>query len=227
MYALATTFVHPIYTRVWVSGEGDVIAGDFDNTLFTFSKKSSLGRTCLLSDTIVNLFNSLPEDASLTQMEDSYRIDVKTDGYEYVSQFTPQYEGEDNGVGFYMADEILPMSQPAKDNAFKVAVPGILKSLSQSDLLSSGTEKAIELSLTGNELTIKDNNIDCKTKVEGTCNPFHISFKFNGFKQVLSNIDADTVNISPIFDEEVGHELAVGVVIYSDNMSVVLGGIED
>ena len=55
MYAIGMSFVHPVYTQVWIGSEGDVIVGDFDNSIFTFSKKNKLGKTCLLSNTIFYL----------------------------------------------------------------------------------------------------------------------------------------------------------------------------
>jgi len=222
MYAVALSFVHPIYMNAWIGESGDVIVGDFDNSLFTFSKKNKLGRTCLLTDTIINLFNSLPEGAEITLMDKSYRVDVKTDGFEYASEFTPKYENED-GIGDYRSDVFLSTVAKTEDNAFKVAVAPIAKFLSQSDLLSSGGDNKIEFILTGNELQIKDENIDCKVKVEGQCNDFKVPLNTTLFKPIISHLDAENVNICPVISEgDIG-----GLVIWTDNLSVVIGAMDE
>ena len=220
MYAVALSFVHPIYMNVWVSESGDVIAGDFDNSLFTFSKRNKLGTTCLLTDTIVNLFNSLPEGAEITKMGESYRVGVKTDGYEYASEFTPKYEGE--ATGNYRADVFLAqvVKDPAK--AFKVAVAPIAKFLSQADLLSSGSTK-VNISVSGNQLQLKDDNIDCKIAIEGQCPDFSTPMDSDHLRSVIGHLDAENVSISPIVD---GDEVN-GLVIWTDNLAVVIGSMDE
>lgn len=218
MYALALSFVHPIYTNAWIGKDGDVIVGDFDNSLFTFSKKSKLGRTCLIPDTIVNLFNSLPEGANITLMDKSYRVDVKTDTFEYASQFTPKYEDEDNN-GNYSADAIMQSVHKDPAKSMKVAVPPISKLLSQADLLSSGNENKIDFEVKGQELQIKDENVDCRLKFEGECPEFKISLNSSLFKSIIGHVDSETVNISPVvMDDEVQ-----GLTIWTDNLTVMVG----
>lgn len=221
MYAVALSFVHPIYQNVWIGESGDVIVGDFDNSLFTFSKKNELGRTCLLTDTIINLFTSLPEGAAITMMDKSYRVDVKTDGFEYASEFTPLYEGED-GTGTYEADSIMGTAQKDDNNTFIVATAPISKFLSQSAILSSGDSK-IEMTLTGKELVIKDENINTKIGVEGNCSDFTIMLNGDIFEPVVSHMDAEKLRFCPIMDEGV----AQGLIIWSDDLTVVLGAIEE
>lgn len=221
MYAVALSFVHPVYTNVWIGESGDVIVGDFDNSLFTFSKKNKLGRTCLLPDTIINLFNSLPEGANITLMDKSYRVDVKTDGYEYASQFSPKYEDEDNN-GNYSANAILGAVSKNSENCIRVAVAPIAKFLSQADLLSSGGDGIIRFSITGNEVQIKDDNVDCKVKFEGTCEPFSIPLNSNLFKPIIGHVDSETINICPAYvDDEVS-----GLTIWTDSLTVMVGALE-
>ena len=220
MYAVALSFVHPVYTNAWIGKEGDVIVGDFDNSLFTFSKKSKLGQTCLLPDTIINLFNSLPEGSVITLMDKSYRVDVKTDGFEYASQFFPKYEDED-GNGNYSADAILDAVNKVEDNSFKVAVAPIAKFLSQADLLSSGADKNIEFSVEGKEVRIKNDSIDCKVKFEGDCQPFNVTLDSDLFKPIIGHVDTETVTISPILsDDEVD-----GLTIWTNDLTVMVGAV--
>ena len=220
MYAIAMSFVTPIYTRVWMGSDGQVIVCDFNEQLFTTSSKGSLGQTCLVSDTIVNLFNNLPDDAKITQIGKSYRIDVKTDGFEYAAQFDPQYEG-DEGVGNYKSDVILDTMHADETNCFSVPVLAVAKSLSQSDLLSRSSDDTIVMSLEGDEFRLKDENIDCKVKVEGNCAPFKVEFTTRLLKSVMSNLDEDVVKISPVIDES---GVAAGIVLWTSDLKVMLGG---
>lgn len=222
MYAAALSFVHPVYTNAWIGESGDVIVGDFDGSLFTFSKKNKLGRTCLLPDTIVNLFNSLPEGASITMMDKSYRVDVKTDGYEYATEFTPKYEDEDNN-GNYSADAILSAVSRNAENSVKVAVAPIAKFLSQAELLSSGGESKISFSIVGQEVRIYDDNIDCKVKFEGSCTEFDVKFDASSFKSVISHVDAETINICPALNDGV----ISGLTIWTDSLTVMLGALDE
>lgn len=220
MYAVALSFVHPVYMNVWVGESGDVIVGDFDNSLFTFSKNNKLGKTCLLTDTIINLFTSLPEGAQIVPMDKSYRIDVKTDGFEYASEFMPLYEGE-NGTGSYESDAIF--ETVVKDEGSTIIVPTapIAKFLDQSEILSTGDSK-IEFTLKGKELHIKDENIDSKFGVEGTCPDFTITLNGDLFDPVISHMDSEKVKICPIMNEEESQ----GLVVWTDELTVVLGSIE-
>ena len=222
MYAIAMSFIHPVYTRVWVGEDGDVLVGDFDNSLFTHSKKSKLGSTCLLSDTIINLFNILPEGAKLRKLNDSYVIKVSTDGYEYMSEFKPIYES-DEGVGSYNSDIILDMMVYDDSSAIKVNTTSINKALNQAALLGSSTEDTIKFSVKEGSLSLVDNNVDCNVPIEGITNNYHVEFKTALLKSVISNFDEETVFISPMKQED---EVA-GIIVWSKNMTVVLAGIDE
>lgn len=222
MFAVALSFVHPVYTNAWIGQEGDVIVGDFDNSLFTFSKKSKLGQTCLLSDTIVNLFNSLPEGANITLMDKSYRVDVKTDGYEYATEFSPKYE-DDGANGSYNSEVILGAAVKDMATAAKAAVAPISKFLSQADLLSSGGEHAINFSVAGNELRIYDKNIDCKVPIEGSCPEFNAQFVSSRFKSVIGHLDAESIMFCPVLaDGEVS-----GLIIWTDSLTAMIGVVDE
>lgn len=224
MYAIAMSFIHPVYTKVWVGAEGDVIVGDFDNSLFTHSKKSKLGKTCLLRDTVINLFNTLPDGAKLTQLDRSYLITVQTDGFEYASEFTPQYEN-DEGVGSYNSEIILGMMAADESKAIKVNVAAINKFLNQAALLSSGTEDVITFSYDVDQVTLKDNNVDCKIDVAGVPGVEHyeVQFKTTLLKSVVGNCDEDEVKVAPMVQEDT----VIGITVWTKNMTVILAGIDD
>lgn len=223
MYAIAMSFIHPVYTRVWLGEGGDVIVGDFDNSMFTYSKKSKLGKTCLLSDTIINLFNSLPDGAKLTQLDKSYLINVKTDGFEYASEFTPQYE-EDEGVGSYNSEIILGMMVKDEANAVKFNVDAVTKLLGQAALLSSSTEDVIKFKVTPEEIVLSDRNIDGKIPVEGNlAESYEVEFKSVLLKSVVSNFDESQIYIAPMKqDEDV-----IGVTFWTKSMTTILAGVDE
>jgi len=223
MYAIAMSFIHPVYTRVWVGESGDVIVGDFDNSMFTHSKMSKLGSTCLLSDTIINLFNSLPDGARLTKLDKSYLINVQTDGFEYASEFTPLYE-DDEAVGSYNSEIILGMMVKDEENAVKLNVAAVNKFLNQAALLSTSTEDTIKLAVEGSEFSLTDKNVDCKLPVEGVCaNPYSIDFKTSLLKSVVSNFDEDEVKIAPMVQEDA----VIGIILWTSKMVTVLAGIDE
>lgn len=221
MYAIALSFVHPIYTNAWVGADGDVIIGDFDNSRFTFSKKSKLGRTCLLSDTIINLFTSLPEGAKITMMDKSYRIDVKTDGFEYATEFTPKYE-QDEGVGSYAAEDILASVVKDTENTIKLPVAPIAKYLTQSDLLASQSEYKIELRVTKDSIAFHDDNADCKVKYEGTSYDYTVAIKSTNLKPILSHLDTETFTLCPVKIED----SVDGLIISTDNVTIMVGAVD-
>ena len=222
MYAIAMSFVKPVYTKVWVGDSGDVIVSDFDNSLFTHSNKSNLGRTCLLADTIINLFNSLPDGALIAQLEDSYRIDLNTDGFSYAAEFKPKHES-DPDMGDYQSDAIMGLLEKDDVNKIQISTSEFMKYLNQSSLLARSNDIDIKLALHSGELQLKDNNIDCKTKVETACPDFEGSFRTETFKSVLSNVDSDKVWIAP---KKTG-DVVDGLTIWTDNLSVVIGSVEE
>lgn len=226
MYAIAVSFTFPVYTRVWVGDSGDVIIGDYNSSLFTFSNKSNLGKTCLLNDTAINVLNSVPEGATITNIGKSYRIDLKTDAFEYASEFTPQYES-DEGVGSYNSDTILPMkpSMIKDDSAIVVSAAAVSKFMNQADVLASASkDNVMTLSYKDKVLEFKDSNIDCKVPVESSCFEFSASFVYEKLKAVISHMDSETFMLKPIQDD---NNDIVGIGVVSDNLAVMLGCKED
>ena len=222
MYAIAMSFIHPVYTKVWIGDEGDVIVGDIDNSLFTLSKKGKLGSTCLLSDSIINLFVTLPEGAKLSKHGSDYIISASSDSMEYISQFTPMYESDEN-VGSYMSEIFIDaMKHPEQSIAVNAAVMG--KFLSQATLLSTNTDDSIILSTSSEGLTLKDKNVDCKIQVGTNGLDFSQEFNTEALRKVIANYGDAKINISPSRDEE-GE--VTGILIWDENLTTLIGGVEE
>lgn len=223
MYAIGMSFVRPVYTMVWVGDSSDVIVGDFDNSIFTHSKKSNLSKTCLLTDTIVNLFNSLPEGAKLVALEDSYVIHVVADSYEYTSEFTPWYES-DPDVGSYNSQIILSTMRKNADTAVEFDSSDLNKFMTQSSLISSNSEDTINLEVSDGTLKLYDDNGDISLEVKGDSEiSYKIELKKESIKSVLSKYGEHTM-LCPIIDDE--GEVS-SIAIWNDELTTVLGGVEE
>lgn len=222
MYAIALSFAHPIYMKVWIGESGDVVVGDFDNSLFTFSKKNKLGRTCLLSDTIINLFTSLPEGADITLMDTTYRVGVKTDSFEYAAELTPEYEGQGT-TGDYRADAIMATAEKDPDKSFKVPIAPLSTFFNQADILSSGTSNTVTVTLKDSDLEIKDENVNVKLKVDSSAPDFEARMNMKLLYSVIGHQDTETVSIQPVIDEGVTQ----GLIVWTDNLTVVVGAEDE
>lgn len=226
MFAIAMAFIHPIYTKVWVGENGDVLVCDYDNGLFTHSAGNKLGTTCLLSDTIINLFNSLPDGAKLKKIDDKYQIDVVTDGFEMIAEFSPQYEDEED-VGQYYADKFLSVLEPPVDGYVTVSTAALHKFMNQADLLSTGSEASIVFAIEDGQVMLKDSNVDCKIDVESKNSAnFQVEFKTALLKSVISNFDDETVKIGPRFSEDSDTDVS-GIIVWTDKLTTVLSGVDD
>ena len=223
MFAIAMSFIHPVYTHIWVGDEGDVLVGDFDNSIFTHSSKSNLNTTCLLTDTIINLFNSLPDESKIIKLDNSYIINVKTDSFEYSAEFVPKLES-DESVGDYNSKTILDMLTTSEDNCVSVNVEKMNKSLSQAVLISKDSENVITFKVDGSDVTLQDDNIECKIPIEqSTSESYQLKFKTILLKNTFSNMDEEKIQIMPMKQEDT----IVGILIWTSNMSAVLAGVEE
>lgn len=222
MYAISMSFIHPVYTYMWIGENGDVIVGDFDNSLFTHSTKSKLGNTCLLSSTIVNLFESLPEGSKLVKSDKNYIIHFESDSMSYISEFTPKYEDEED-MGSYNSNIFLDMMKHSTES-YKISAPGMIKYLNQAQLLSSSTDDTIVMSVDKDVLQLKDDNVNCKLGVEGTSivDPFEIEFKTEMLRKVISNYEDDYINMSPVVQDD---EVA-GMLFWNDSLTTVIAGVD-
>lgn len=221
MYAISMAFINPVYTRVWVGQNGDVLVGDFDNSLFTHSVHSKLGKTCLLSDTIINLFNSLPAGSKIIPMGESYVIQLKTDSYEYLTQFTPLYES-DESVGDYHSEIFLGMMQHP-DNSVKINTTAVTKALNQALLLSTNSQDSITLSLEDGQIHLTDKNVDCTIPYTGeTEDTYKVEFNLERLKKVIANYSDEAISISPMEQDGV----AVGIMVWNDSLTTIVAGLE-
>lgn len=221
MYAISMAFINPVYTKVWIGQNGDVLVGDFDNSLFTHSVHSKLGKTCLLSDTIINLFNSMPAGSKIIPLGDSYVIQLKTDSYEYLTQFTPLYE-TDESVGDYHSEIFLGMMQHADAQAIKVNTTALTKALNQALLLSTNSQDSIFFSLEDNQVKLSDKNVDCSIAVTGATGNYKVEFNLERLKKVIANYSDETISISPMEQEGA----VVGIMVWNDALTTIVAGLE-
>lgn len=221
MYAVTKVDTHPVYMYVWLGEDGDVITGDYDISLFTHSKKTKLGTTCLFSDTIINLMNSLPENAQIAKVGDSYIVKFSKDSYEYVTQFMPLYESMPE-VGSYRSDILLSkMDHPDSCNVVSTGL--ITKLLNQALLLSTIGNNLIKLSVKNNVFSFDGENVNGQVSVDGDASiEYEISFRIDKLKQVIANYGDTSINISPVMD---GTE-PVGVTIWNDELTTIFAGAE-
>lgn len=223
MYAISMAFVYPVYTRVWIGDQGDVLVGDYATSHFTHSKKSKLGTTCLLTDTIINLFNSLPDGAKITKSDNDYLIQLNTDSYSYLTQFTPQYES-DPEVGSYNSQIFLGMmDHPADYNTFVTAT--VTKLLNQALLLSTTNEDTIKFRVSQGNLFLEDKNVDGQIPMEGSTDlNYEVEFKLETLKKVISDYPDEKISFAPMFGED--STSADGVKFWNGDMTTILAGVE-
>lgn len=224
MFAISLSFIHPVYAYVWMSERGNVLVGDFDNSLFTHSIKGNLESTCLLSDTIVNLFDSIPDGATLSKVSDrEFSIQYTCDSFTYVTQFSPKYE-DDPSIGSYNSDIFLDMMQHPEEGT-KVNVPIITKYLNQASMLSTTADDVIQVAVNDDIFVLKDKNVNCELQIDNNMpvTDFNVKFKLENLKKVIGNYNTETVNIYPVMQEA---EVA-GLLIWDDDLTTIIAGVDE
>ena len=222
LFARSTDKNNPVYMYVW-TGDSDVLVGDYANSLFTYSSVGQLDNPCLLSQSIINLLASMPDDAKLISSGESYVVSVKSDSYEYTAQFDPLYESEDNGN--YNADIILGMMTPESDNGVVVNGDEIIAALNQSLLLTTAKDHTIMFKVAKDGVRVTDTKVNCFVAPENeySGDSFELKFSPTVLKSVISACPASIIKICPtIVEDEV-----VGITIIDDSLTVVLGGIDE
>ena len=219
MYAIAMSFIHPVYTHAWLSDTGDVIVGDFDNSIFTHSHAAHLTTTCLITDTIINLLTTVPEDSQIIQLGKNYEIKVETDPYTYLCEFTPRYE-EDEGIGDYSAGIILSLFEHENGIALNTSI--ISKYISQAELFTTTNDDTIDIKMTSDSFNLMNQNVNCKIPVNNPFGEFAITFKINLLKDAIQHMDNENIQLCPLIQED---EVA-GIVIWTENMETVLAGVD-
>lgn len=220
LYAIAVSFIHPVYTNVWSGESGDTIVGDVDNSIFTYSKKSSLNKKCLITDTIINLLTNVPEEAKIIENEDNYEVFVEIDPYTYLCEFTPKYE-TDEGVGDYNSDMILPLFKH-DDTYITFNKNVILKYINQAELFVNNIDSTVRLILDNNSIIVKNDNANCKLDINNPFGNYEMEFKISFLKDAISHINSDEINMCPLIQED---EL-IGIILWSDDMTTVLSVID-
>ena len=225
MFAIAINYIHPVYCRVWAGDSGDILVGDYDNSLFTHSTKGSLGRTCLLPPTIINLFTSLPEGTQLIDTGNSYLVKVNTDGYEYLTEFTPELEDDEN-VGSYNSEVFMELFDN-KSQFVTLDAQKITKFLNQASLLIT-FDTPLDFNVTPDGVFIGDGSVNCTLPLESPqlVESYSCKFKANFLRAVTSAMDSEKIHIAPTFQGEGDEREVVGVLFWTDNLSVLLGAIE-
>lgn len=218
MYAVATSFAHPVYCNVFVGGESGVIVGDYDNSIFTYSTSSTFGNQCLLSPTILNLLISLPDGAKITRIDKSYLVFVTLDSFSYVTQFTPMYEG-DEGIGSYHSEIFLGLMQHTDTN-ISVNASEITKYLSQAEMLNTEAIPRIDFIVNGDTVTLKDHNVSCEVSLTNPApTSYTTKFKTAFLKKLMSNYGDKIVNVQPLIDSN--GEVS-GILVWDDTLTSML-----
>lgn len=218
MYAISDSAQHPVYTNVWVGKDKDIIVGDFDSSLFTYSKHGDFDSTCLFPASLINLFTSLPEGSTVSKIDRNYVLNITTDSFSMVTEFVPKYE-DDESVGSYNSEIILGML--VHPEAFvTVEVGPITKFISQTSILSqSELDKIIDFTIEGNQLTLSNKSSSCVLQVASSEN-YNVKFTTDLLKSVLSNFDSDKINIAQMKRDD----KAIGCIFWTDSLTTLLAG---
>lgn len=218
MFAISTSNNYLVYRNLWVSENDDVLAGDYSQSLFAYSKQPTLGSTCLLPTSLLNLFVALPDNSRVAKAGDSYVLQIESDSYTLLTEFTPKYESDEK-VGSYNAPVIMGMLKHPTECA-KMEIAPVLKFLNQSALLTSNSmDKVVILKSESDALTFTTRQSEISLPVvEST--EYQVKFNSDLLKSVLSNFDADEISIAPIMREGV----AIGCIFWSDTLTMLLAG---
>ena len=229
MYAIATKDAHPVYKNAWVGTDGDVIIGDFDLSMFTYSKRGGFDTTCLLPTSLINLFTSIPEGSTVSKIGRNYILSIDTDSYNMITEFAPKYE-DDEAVGSYNSTIILNMLKHP-ESFITLDVGAITKYINQTSIVSqSDLDKVFDFTVKGEELTLSNATSSYVMQVAATAEEsYTVKFNSDLIKRVLSNFDSDKINIAPMTREiPNGSEIikrTIGCIFWTDSLTTVLAGM--
>ena len=219
MYAIATSDNHPVYMNVWVGQNKEVIVGDYDSSLFTYSKQGDFDSTCLFPASIINLLASIPSGSTVSKIDRNYVLNISTDSYSMVTEFTPKYE-DDESVGSYNSQIILGMLKHP-DSYITVDVAPIAKFLNQSAILrQSDLDKVIDFTISDGILQLVNKASSCTIQVD-SADSYSVKFSADYLKSVLSGLDAETINIAPMKQGE----RVIGGIFWTDSLTTLLAGM--
>ena len=221
MFSIGMSFTNPAYTMVWIGEDGDVIVGDYDKSVFTHSVSSKLGVTCLLSDTILNLFTVVPEDSKVYRLDRTYVLESITDSYKFISEFMPKYEED---IGSYNSDIIMSTMPKTTENSIKLDLDALNKFMSQANILSTGVNDTIQWKVTGDKLDVDGEFVDYHASVqcEDPSAQYEMKFNFDQIRSALNKLDESVARICPLYrDDEV-----VGINVWTEKLTIVLAGAD-
>lgn len=221
MYAIATKDTHPVYMNAWVGAEGDVIVGDFDLSMFTYSKRGAFGNTCLFPTSLINLFSSIPENSTISKVGKNYILNITEESYSLVTEITPKYE-EDEAVGSYNSKIILDMlTHPEFYVTIKAGA--ITRFINQTSIISkTELDKVFDFTVAGSELTLSNPTSSYSMVIETNIeSKFTVKFNSDLFKSVLSNFDEDDINVAPMLR----NGTAIGCIFWTDSLTALLAGM--
>jgi hypothetical protein len=229
MYAIATQDKHPVYKNAWVGADHEIVVGDIDRALFTYSHRGNFADPCLLPPTIINLFTTIPAGSKIVKCGRSYIIEIDTDSYSLRTEFTPKYE-DDETVGNYHSDFIKGMMQHPEDFV-TVEVSPNLKFFKQISLVSRPEKtKITDFIVADGKLTfsIKPNSYSAEVT---SGNEYDLHFNTDFLKRVLSSFDAEVIHIAPAYKDrtdEAGNPVkkVEGCIFWTDTLTAVLAGVD-
>lgn len=218
MYAIATKESHPVYKNVWVGQDKDVIVGDYDSSLFTYSKRGKFDATCLFPASLINLFTSIPEGSTVSKIGKSYILNITTDNYSMITEFLPKYE-DDESVGNYNATMILNMLKHP-DLFITLDIAPLTKFINQTAILAqTEMDKVFDFVLSDGKLTLSNTTSSYSMQVDSN-ESYTVKFSSDLFKRVLSNFDSDKINIAPMHRGD----MTIGCIFWTDNLTTLLAG---
>lgn len=223
IFALATSDKRPVYQNVWVGDDHGVIAGDMDIGMFAYSKQGSFDKSCLLPASIINLFTSIPEGSTVSRVGNNYVLNIETDSYSMITEFTPKYE-EDSAVGSYNADMILKiLNHP--ESFITIDIAPIIKFINQTSIVNqAGRDKLFTLTVADHTLTLT-NRVSSYSMDVDTDDSYTVIFATEYIKKVLANLDSDNVNIAPMIQQtSTGGTRVVGCIFWTEKLTLVLAG---
>ena len=223
LYSVAMSQVYKVYTRVWVSKDKGVLAGDYSTSMFTYQPHSDLDSSCLVSPTIVNLLSVLEEGTKLYHMdEQNYVVCMNTDSFDFRSQFTVEHEDE-NGIGVYAADDIFSMVFDDSVPAAKISQKKLYSTVKQAALFASSSDPLVFLVADENGIVLENDNVSCKVNKDSYPIEYKVGFNISELDTVVSHMDGDELQVAPIVkDDEV-----YGVRFVSGDMVALIGSVEE
>lgn len=208
---------YPVYTNIYVGDNHEVITGDYEKrSWFTRSTKGNFDGTCLLTPSLVNLFTSIPDGSKIIKVDKEYILNISTDAYEIITEFTPKYE-DDPAVGSYNADVIREkLNHP--DTGITISVAPVLKFINQISLLSQNVyDNLLSFTVKDCALTVSNTSNEYSATVDSD-DEFTVNLQLDFVKSILSNFDADDISFSKL--ERDGK--IIGLIFWSENLTMLL-----